>query len=80
MLKKYFNGVIPAAIQDDLAQSAELKQTVKTETENVFRFMKGYDVSKSLASIFNIFGAANRYIELTQPVATIPARLRAENS
>ena len=69
MLKKYFNAVIPAQTTDDLKESVELKQTIQTETQNVFKFMEGFDVSKSLASIFNIFGAANRYIELTQPWA-----------
>lgn len=69
MLKKYFNGVIPEHIDDNLPESVDLKQTVLNETKNVLQFMEGYDVSKSLAGIFNIFGAANRYIELTQPWA-----------
>ncbi len=69
MLKKYFASVVPEVKDDNLEASGELKEVVKTETAKVFEYMKNFDVSKSLASIFNIFSQANKYIEKTEPWA-----------
>lgn len=66
MLKKYNASVIPAAVEEDSAD-AELKNAIEEEKKNVNKFMENFDVSKSLASIFNMFTAANKYIEKTEP-------------
>ena len=68
MVKKYFDSVIPKSCEDNDASKA-LKEVVKIETQNVFKFMENFDVSKSLVSIFNIFSQANKYIEQTEPWA-----------
>lgn len=69
MLKKYFASVVPEFKDDNLEASKILKDVVKNETEKVFEYMKNFDVSKSLMSIFNIFSQANKYIEMTEPWA-----------
>ncbi len=69
MLKKYFGSVLPKANGEDNALAKELKQNVEEEKAKVFKYMKEFDVSKSLISIFNIFSQANRYIELSEPWA-----------
>ena len=66
MLKKYNSSIIPKAEQtEDI--DIQLQNDVKNEIKNVFGFMENFDVSKSLASIFNIFSYANKYIEATEP-------------
>lgn len=67
MLKKYFGSIVPEVKEDDLEASKELKVVVLEETKKVFEYMKNYDVTKALASIFNIFSQANKYIEKTEP-------------
>lgn len=76
MLKKYFGSKLPKADGNDNGLAKELKQEVAQEKAKVFKYMKEFDVSKSLISIFNIFSGANRYIELSEPwaVAKDPAR------
>ena len=59
-------GEYPEA-SEEAEEDADLKQLVKEETERVFKCMEDFDVSKSLASIFNIFSKANAYIEKTEP-------------
>ncbi len=69
MLKKYFGSQVPHADGEDNDKAKELNTTVEEEKEKVFKYMKDFDVSKSLISIFNIFSAANKYIELSEPWA-----------
>ena len=66
MLKKYQGSVIPE-IFEEADEDRELKKIVDDETKNVFKYMENFDVSKSLISIFNIFSASNKYIEITEP-------------
>lgn len=65
MLKKYTASQIPDAQND--AEDEPLKTEIAEETKKVFKFMQDFDVSKALASIFNIFSKANAYIEKTEP-------------
>ena len=76
MLKKYFGSVLPLNDGNDDERATELKTVVKEEKEKVFNYMKDFDVSKSLISIFNIFSQANKYIETSEPwaIAKDPAR------
>lgn len=76
MLKKYFGCVLPTADGKDDERTQELKKAIKEEKDKVFKYMKDFDVSKSLISIFNIFSQANKYIELSEPwaIAKDPAR------
>ena len=65
MLKKYTASQIPDAQNE--AEDEPLKTEIAEETKKVFKFMQDFDVSKALASIFNIFSKANAYIEKTEP-------------
>lgn len=66
MLKKYNASVVPACSYQD-AESTDLQNIVKLEASNAKAYMKNLDCSKALASIFNIFDKANKYIEVTEP-------------
>ena len=66
MLGKYNEGKVPAyGVEEEVDN--DLKNTVAEEIKNVEKYMENFDVSKSLASIFNIFSKANKYIEVTEP-------------
>ena len=65
MLKKYFNSAVPVAQDDE--EDSSLKDEVFSESEKVMNYMQDFDVSKALASVFNIFSKANAYIEKTEP-------------
>ena len=47
--------------------------------DNVLAYMKSYDVSKAITSIFNIFSEANTYIQLAQPWAVAKQEDQEEN-
>ena len=66
MLKKYNESKVPTATEEEEVD-VDLKNAVAEEIVNVEKFMENFDVSKSLASIFNIFSKANKYIEVTEP-------------
>ena len=66
MLKKYNESKIPTALVEEEIDN-DLKKTINEEVDNVYKYMENFDVSKSLASIFNIFSKANKYIEVTEP-------------
>lgn len=66
MLKKYNESKVPTATMEEEID-AELKNTITEEIKNIEKYMENFDVSKSLASIFNIFSKANKYIEATEP-------------
>ena len=66
MLKKYRDSVIPNAKLCE-KEEIELQKAELEEIRNVKKYMENFDVSKSLASIFNIFTLANKYIEATEP-------------
>lgn len=68
MLKKYRKSIVPGVSGDDTEEDRDLKETVGkcvTETRNLIE--TNFDVSKALASIFDIFSKANKYIEITEP-------------
>ena len=68
MLKKYFNGIIPS-VEKYGENEINLQNKVLKEKDNVLEYMKNFDVSKAITSIFNIFSEANTYIQLAQPWA-----------
>ncbi len=67
MLKKYQASVVPAYfVEEDLDK--ELKSDIFKFVEETKKHIEtNFDVSKALASIFEIFSKANKYIELTEP-------------
>lgn len=69
MLKKYRNSVVPKF--DDVAEEnidKELKTTIHKAVSDAKKYIEeSFDVSKALASIFEIFDKANKYIEITEP-------------
>ncbi len=67
MLKKYFGSVVPKHYVAKETDDIELQANVLKETDNVFKVMKDFDVSKALISIFNIFSLANTYIQKVEP-------------
>lgn len=68
MLKKYFNSEIPA-VESYGENEKQLQSRVLQERDKVLHYMQTYDVSKAVASIFNIFSEANTFIQLAQPWA-----------
>ena len=69
MLKKYRNSVIPKISDEELEDiDVDLKTTIhKALFETKKHIEDNFDVSKALASIFDIFSKANKYIEVTEP-------------
>ena len=69
MLKKYRAIVVPAFHENAVEEiDKDLLETVKKSTEDAKNYIvSNFDVSKALASIFDIFSKANKYIEVTEP-------------
>lgn len=67
MLKKYNGGVVPANTSNNEIVDKDLVNVVLSESQNAKNYMKNLDSSKALASIFNMFTKANKYIEITEP-------------
>ncbi len=67
MLKKYRNSVIPEAMEEEEID-VDLKQTTCKALFDTKKYIEeNFDASKALASIFEIFSKANKYIEVTEP-------------
>ena len=67
MLKKYCGSVVPAYAEEEQID-IDLKQSVLRSAGDAKKFIEAnFDVSKALASIFEIFSKANKYIEETEP-------------
>lgn len=68
MLKKYRNSVVPEVhsgaeeIDEDL-----ISTTLRCKDECRSFIESNFDVSRALASVFEIFSKANKYIEVTEP-------------
>lgn len=68
MLKKYNASVIPEFDEKVEDIDVDLKQSIsKSVVEAKDYIVSNFDVSKALASIFDIFSKANKYIEVTEP-------------
>ena len=68
MLKKYVGSVVPEVRGEDEEIDKDLKVSILTSVAETKKHMEtNFDVSKALASIFDIFSKANKYIEVTEP-------------
>ena len=68
MLKKYRNSIVPKITDKDDELDTELKTTIYQAVAETKKYIEtSFDVSKALASIFDIFSKANKYIEQTEP-------------
>ena len=68
MLKKYVGSVVPEVKGDDEEIDKDLKVSILSAVAETKKHMEtNFDVSKALASIFDIFSKANKYIEVTEP-------------
>ena len=68
MLKKYKSSVIPEYDPEEEQIDTDLKVTVNKSVQEAKKHIEtNFDVSKALASIFDIFSMANKYIEVTEP-------------
>ena len=67
MLKKYNASVVPTDSGKQEVIDKDLINVVQSEAQNAKNYMKNLDSSKALASIFNMFDKANKYIEVTEP-------------
>jgi len=69
MLKKYRASIVPnydLSTEEEIDK--ELKEVVEKSIVDTKNYIEGnFDVSKALASIFEIFSKANKYIEVTEP-------------
>lgn len=67
MFKKYLASEIPEAGEEEEID-VDLKQTTFKSAQDAKKYIESnFDVSKALASIFEIFSKANKYIEVTEP-------------
>lgn len=69
MIKKYFNGKIPAYVGCVNEFDAGLEASVKLSTELFFEKMNNFDVTNAIASIFEAIDKANKYVDDTKPWA-----------
>lgn len=68
MLKKYRNSVVPNHFDSDEQIDKDILITVHNAVSETKKYIENnFDVSKALASIFEIFSKANKYIEVTEP-------------
>ena len=68
MLKKYVGSIVPEVKGEDEEIDKDLKVSILTSVTEAKKHMEtNFDVSKALASIFDIFSKANKYIEVTEP-------------
>ena len=68
MLKKYVGSVVPEVKGEDEEIDKDLKVSILSSVAEAKKHMEtNFDVSKALASIFDIFSKANKYIEVTEP-------------
>ena len=68
MLKKYVGSVVPEIKGEDEEIDKDLKVSILSSVLETKKHMEtNFDVSKALASIFDIFSKANKYIEVTEP-------------
>ena len=68
MLKKYRDSVVPQASESAEEIDINLKKLTLDGVLEVKKCIESnFDVSKALANIFDIFSAANKYIEDTEP-------------
>lgn len=69
MVKKYFGSVIPGNKSLTNEDDIEFKNNVLKLAGDVFAIMEKYDVTKAIATVFDIFTEANTYIQKVQPWA-----------
>ena len=68
MLKKYRESVIPNHYNSEEEIDVDLINFVKKAVIDCKEYIEtNFDVSKALASVFEIFSKANKYIEVTEP-------------
>ena len=68
MLKKYCGSVVPEVSPEEEEIDKDLKVSVLSAVAEAKKHIEtNFDVSKALASIFDIFSKANKYIEVTEP-------------
>ncbi len=67
MLKKYQDSVIPKAYAEEDIDKELKSDIAKFANETKNHIETNFDVSKALASIFEIFSKANKYIDVTEP-------------
>lgn len=68
MLKKYRGSIVPKSYELTEEIDIDLIETIKTCSNECRKYIEtNFDVSKALASVFEIFSKANKYIEVTEP-------------
>ena len=68
MTKKYFDGIVPAAIGDEPVD-AELLAEVEKAKKTSYDCMENYHIADALDAIFTMLRRANKYIDETTPWA-----------
>jgi len=69
MVDKYFNGVLPAYVQNTTAFDSSLVETALTIVPKVENAMEQMEFSIALSHIWQLINRANKYIDETQPWA-----------
>ena len=69
MIKKYFNGKIPAYSGCVSEFDAPLEAAVELSKKMFFEKMDNFDVTNAIASVFEAIDKANKYVDDTKPWA-----------
>jgi methionyl-tRNA synthetase len=69
MIKKYFNGVIPAYKGHVNEFDAGLEASLKLSTDMFFEKMDNFDVTNAVSCVFEAIDKANKYIDDCKPWA-----------
>ena len=69
MTEKYFDGVIPQAVQQEIGAELDndLKETIITKSGNYAALMNEYRIAEAIDEIKEILYRANKYIDETEP-------------
>jgi methionyl-tRNA synthetase len=67
MIEKYLQGRIPRPVAPSTGADRELVQSAVTTRENLERAMGEFAFHRALEALWELIGAANRYIDSTKP-------------
>ena len=67
MINKYFDGQVPAYIENVTAYDADLAKVVAENIEEFHKQMNAVDFPRALDAVWNIISRTNKYIDETAP-------------
>lgn len=67
MVNKYFDGQVPAYVEDVTVFDTDLAKVVKENIASYHHYMQAVDFPRSLEAVWNIISRTNKYIDETAP-------------